>query len=76
MNDDAGTTTVYFACPKCMLPYRTTQVRRPERISGSIDCLQCGEPVHRWTGFYDFIRWRPVRANANDRGQPPKGERH
>jgi hypothetical protein len=74
MNDDAGPTRVYFTCPKCALPYRTTQVRRPEPVSGSIDCLQCGGPLHRWTGLYDFIGWRPVRPNASD-GAAPKGKR-
>jgi hypothetical protein len=73
MSDDTGPTTVYFACPKCSLPCQTTQVRRPERVSGSIHCLRCGGPVHRWTGFYDFISWRPVRPNPRD--GPPKGTR-
>jgi hypothetical protein len=76
MNDHAGQTTVFFACPKCSLPYRTTQVRRPVRVSGSTDCLRCGGPVHRWTGFYDFIGWRPsdpIRATARRRANAAHG---
>jgi hypothetical protein len=74
MNDDAAPTRVYFTCPRCLLPYRTTQVRRREPVSGKIDCLQCGGPVHRWAGFYDFIGWRPVGPDASDKGK--RGRRH
>jgi hypothetical protein len=58
MTDDPGATTVYFACPKCLLPYRTTQRRRTEPVSGYIDCVRCGGPVHRWSGVYDFVAWQ------------------
>ena len=59
MSDVSSPTTVYFTCPRCLLPYRATQVRRVEPVSGRLACLKCGGLVHQWTGYYDFIKWRP-----------------
>jgi hypothetical protein len=66
MDDDTSAATVYFACPKCSLLYKATQKRRSEQVSGSIDCLKCKRPVHQWSGFYDFIGWRPVRPERRN----------
>jgi hypothetical protein len=54
-------TTVYFVCPSCGLPNRATQELRPERLSGSFECVECRKPVHEWTGFYDLFNWQAVR---------------
>jgi hypothetical protein len=59
--EEQSTTIVYFLCVKCSLPYKTKQVRRSNGIPGTMDCLDCGELVHRWSGIYDFIDWQPVR---------------
>ena len=64
-----NTTTVYFICSKCSLPYRTTQRHRAQQVSGVFDCLNCREHVHGWSGFYDFVDWTPERPER------PKGRR-
>jgi hypothetical protein len=56
-----GATTVCFVCSKCSLLYKTTQVRRSKAKSGKKDCEECGAPVHRWSGQYDFIDWHQVK---------------
>jgi len=58
-------TPVYFVCSKCALLHTTIQIRQPKVKAGRIDCLECGELVHQWSGgFYDFTDWQPVRLEA------------
>ena len=56
-----GATTVCFVCSKCALLYRATQIRQSKSKHRKKDCEDCGAPVHRWSGVYDFIDWQSVR---------------
>ena len=51
-------TTVHFACA-CGMHYSATREQRSEQHSGSFDCIDCKNPVHEWTGFYDLFDWKP-----------------
>lgn len=58
------TLTVYFACPHCGMIYQAKQVRFIERTNGRYDCIACRKPVHTWSGFYDFMYWKPMDQQA------------
>jgi hypothetical protein len=49
---------VYFACPDCHRLYLASQVHRAG--AGRFDCVDCGKPVHQWSGSYDFTGWKPA----------------
>src|SRR5665213_1853012 len=50
---------VIFCCPNCDLIYQATQERAPGR-GGRFDCMKCNAEIHRWSGEYDFVVWRPL----------------
>lgn len=49
---------VIFSCPKCTLLYVAMQERRPDKIAGRFDCIDCGEMIHAWSGAHDYPIWR------------------
>ena len=59
-------TTVIFACPKCGLAHKVTQVQVPAKKSGRFDCVNCGATIHSWYGVFDYSGCKPVRM---DRGR-------
>jgi uncharacterized Zn finger protein len=52
---------MYFTCLDCGLAYRAREELRAEEHSGTIECEECGKPVHAWTGFYDLVGWKAIR---------------
>jgi hypothetical protein len=59
-------TTVIFACPKCGLAHKVTQVQVPAKKSGRFGCFDCGATIHSWYGVFDYSGCKPVRL---DRGR-------
>jgi hypothetical protein len=45
--------------------YQAVQVKASDDAAGQIACLGCGDDVHRWTGAYDYVRWRPLTEIAH-----------
>jgi hypothetical protein len=60
--------TVLFSCPKCGLGYQAMQEHVPKTIAGRFVCMDCAAEVHTWSGFYDFIVWKPMKM------EPQKGK--
>jgi hypothetical protein len=60
-------TTVIFACSKCGLAHKVTQVQVPTKKSGRFDCVDCGATIHSWYGVFDYSGCKPVRV-GRDRG--------
>lgn len=58
--------SVYFACPHCALVYRSQQVPTAKLMGGEFDCLECRKTVTEWTGFHDYVRWKPVIHRTNE----------
>src|SRR6267142_6841158 len=58
-------TTVIFACPKCGLAHKVTQVQVPPKKSGRFNCVDCGATIHSWYGVFDYSGCKAVRM---DRG--------
>ena len=56
---------VYFGCPCCSLVYRAMQVQSPIATGGTFNCANCSEPVHSWTGLYEYLHWRAVTHRTN-----------
>ena len=52
---------MYFTCLDCGLAYRAREELRAEEHSGTIECEECGKPVHAWTGFYDLVVCKAIR---------------
>ena len=53
-------TIVIFACPKCGIVYRATQLKLPYERPGRFDCVDCMAEVHSWTDLYDFTDWKAM----------------
>jgi hypothetical protein len=51
--------SVYIACQRCKLVYLTKQTRVPLAVIGRFDCVE-RQPVHSWSGTYDYVYWKPV----------------
>jgi hypothetical protein len=58
---------VIFCCPRCGLIYQATQERVPIKRGGRIECMKCNAEIHRWSGEYDFVVWRPLSERAPSR---------
>jgi hypothetical protein len=54
-------TTVIFACPKCGLAHKVTQVQVPTKESGRFGCVDCGAIIHSWYDVFDYSGCKPVR---------------
>ena len=55
-----GRFKVYFSCRGCGTIYSASQERSSTPASGLFSCLNCGKPVHHWSGIYDYTDWKCV----------------
>jgi hypothetical protein len=53
-------TTVLFSCPRCGLGYQAMQERVSDTTAGQFDCTGCAAEVYAWSGFYDYVVWKPI----------------
>ena len=60
-----GGTTVIFACPKCGLAHKVTQVQVPTKASRRFDCVDCGTIIHSWYGVFDYSDRKSVRTDRS-----------
>ena len=58
---DFTTTRVLFLCKGCGTTYLATQERREG--AGRFDCSSCRQPVHAWSGAYDYPLWKIVKSS-------------
>jgi len=59
-----GVVSVYFSCLSCRRVYRASQSQRAfEKRPDVFHCSNCGAPILKWAGAYDYTHWASLSHN-------------